>query len=137
MQHALPGDAKGPRCYVVAVHKCSCKEARGREKMEKGAPLWCRGGGEQGGAHLHSGSAIEREGLDLPVLQENLQHVGDEEESFLLQHVLQGKREGRRQGEGLCDGAVTASLASRWLCARRHISLEIPASPWSIQRRRA
>lgn len=62
--------------------------------------LWCCGGSE--GAHLHSGSTIEREGFDLPILQENLQHIGNEEESFFLQHVLAhgagSSREARRTG---------------------------------------
>lgn len=59
----------------------------------------CHGG--SGGAHLHRGSAIEREGFDLPVLQKNLQHIGNEEKSFFLQHVLAcgaGKGEARRVG---------------------------------------
>lgn len=101
---------------------------------------WCRGG--WGGAHLHSGSAVEREGFDLPVLQENLQHIGNEEESFFLQHVLahgasnRGREEdeGHRETEGgwrermsVSDGAVTVSSTSQGLRAKRNISPENPA----------
>lgn len=53
----------------------------------------------RGRAHLHSGSAIECEGFDLPVLQENLQHIGNEEESFFLQHVLARGASNRRGKE--------------------------------------
>lgn len=103
--------------------------------------LWYHGGSR--GAHLHSGSAIECEGFDLPVLQENLQHIGNEEESFFLQHVLArrasnrgGKEDGgHRETEGgwgermsFSDRAVMASSASLGLCAKRHIPLENPAS---------
>lgn len=100
----------------------------------------CRGG--SAGAHLHSGSAIEREGFDLPVLQENLQHVGNEEESFFLQHVLacgagkeggeegggHGKTEGRwAERMSVSDGVLVASSAALGFCAKRHISPENPA----------
>lgn len=95
---------------------------------------WCCGG--SGGAHLHGGSAIEREGFDLPILQENLQHIGNEEESFFLQHVLArgagSSGEARRTGGhgdtaggwgermSIGDGAVTAFSASLVLCAEAH-----------------
>lgn len=124
----LPGEADGPSImperltaspallivlrkqkWIGQVGGEECTEPRGR-----------------GGAHLHSGSAIEREGFDLPVLQENLQHVGNEEESFFLQHVLAcgaskgGGEEGgghgeRREGgdrESVSDGALVASSAA-------------------------
>lgn len=77
----------------------ACTRKQETEKKWRREHRCGAGEGRSGGAHLHSGSAIKREGLDLPVLQENLQHVGDEEESFLLQHVLQGKREGGEGGE--------------------------------------
>lgn len=98
---------------------------------------WCRGG--CGGAHLDSGSAVEREGFDLPVLQENLQHIGNEEESFFLQHVLargasnRGSEEDAGHGEteggwrervSVSDGAVTASSASQGLRAKRNMPPE-------------
>lgn len=45
--------------------------------------------------YLDSGSAIKGERLDLSVLKENLQHIWNQEKSFLLQHVL-GEQEGAR-----------------------------------------
>lgn len=86
-----------------------------------------RSHGGSGGAHLHGGSAIKREGFDLPVLQENLQHVRNEEESFFLQHVLAhgasrrgGKKDwghgetegGRGERRSVSDGEVSASSPS-------------------------
>lgn len=92
--------------------------------------MWCWG--EAGGTHLHGRSAIECEGLDLPVLQENLQHIGNEEESFLLQHVLEAGEQEEAEGTTVSDEAVTAFSASLSFRAQRHISLENPLSLRSV-----
>lgn len=104
----------------------------------------CHGGSN--GAHLHGGSAIEREGFDLPVLQENLQYTGNEEESFFLQHVLacgagneggkdggHGETEGEREERmNISEGVVMAPSTSQGY-ALRHVSLEKAASLLSHQ----
>lgn len=59
--------------------------------------------------YLDSGPAVKGEGLDLPVLQEDLQDVGDEQQSLLLQHVLGPSRDRppptvqeQQRGQGGC-----------------------------------
>lgn len=88
--------------------------------------------GETRGTHLHGGSAIECEGLDLPILQENFQHIGNEEESFLLQHVLEAGEQEEAEGTTVSDEALMAFSASLSLHAQRRISLENPLSLRSL-----
>lgn len=56
--------------------------------------------------YLDSGSAIECERLDLPILKENLQHIRNKEKCFFLQHLLGDERAPPPTSPGAAEAAT-------------------------------
>lgn len=44
----------------------------------------------------NSGTAVKCEGLDLPILQEHLQHIWDEQQRVVLEHCLEKIHKGKQ-----------------------------------------
>lgn len=48
------------------------------------------------GTYPNSGTAVKCEGLDLPILQEHLQHIWDEQQRVVLEHCLEKIHRGKQ-----------------------------------------
>lgn len=54
----------------------------------------------------NSGSAVKCEGLDLPILQEHLQHIWDEQQRVVLEHCLEKIHKGKQPSFSAAPGFI-------------------------------